>query len=196
LSICKSFTDASIFWNFFLYVSLKGHTTPIELTYALCLYLNNFHKRIIYNYICFETSKKYQPSQDRALVLIVSVCQSRVYWNHLIILFLGLATAVENVFRYIKEMEECRDRASRHAARIRIELTLEVIYYLFFLFLLIARTSKLFFHNSRWHGTKPLPYEQHLQWILNHGGQSLDLYWTFNNVYNGSNLAIHTWCVT
>ena len=97
---------------------------------------------------------------------------------------------------YQKEMEECRGRASRHAARIRIELTLEVIYYLFFLFLLIARTSKLFFHNSRWHGTKPLPYEQHLQWILNHGGRSLDLYWTFNNVYNGSNLAIHTWCVT
>ena len=132
------------------------------------------------------------------------VGQARVYWNHLIILFLGLATAVEIVFGCIKEMEECLALLDMHlcrrklddAVRIRIELTLEVIYYLFFLFLLIARTSKLFFHNSRWHGTKPLPYEQHLQWILNHGGRSLDLYWTFNNVYNGSNLAIHTWCVT
>ena len=35
-------------------------------------------------------------------------------------------------------------------------------------------------------------YKQHIQGIINHG-RSLTLYRTFNNIYNGANLAIHTW---
>ena len=35
-------------------------------------------------------------------------------------------------------------------------------------------------------------YRQHIQGIINHG-RTLTLYRTFNNICNGSNLAIHTW---
>ena len=35
-------------------------------------------------------------------------------------------------------------------------------------------------------------YKQHIQGIINHG-RTLTLYRTFNNICNGSNLAIHTW---
>ena len=35
-------------------------------------------------------------------------------------------------------------------------------------------------------------YKQHIQGIINHG-RTLTLYRTFNNIANGSNLAIHTW---
>ena len=35
-------------------------------------------------------------------------------------------------------------------------------------------------------------YKQHLQGIINHG-RDITLYRTFNNIYNGANLSIHTW---
>ena len=75
--------------------------------------------------------------------LIVSVCRSSESllksFNHPV--FRACNCDGNCFWLYQKEMEKCCGRASRHAARIRIELTLEVIYYLFFLFLLIARTS-------------------------------------------------------